>query len=47
MIYDYMTGGTYKEEDKGECKAEHEWSSQVGIVHDVTIWFPYWVEYRQ
>lgn len=47
MIYDYINGRTYKEEDKGECETEYEWSSQVGIVHDVTIRFPNWVEYRQ
>jgi len=47
MISDYLSGRTYKEEDKGEGKAEHEWASQVGIVHDVTIWFPYWVEHCQ
>jgi hypothetical protein len=28
---------THQKQYKGKSKAEHEWSSQVGIVHDVRV----------
>ena len=38
---------TDQEENKGECKAEHERARQVGVVHDVLVYPPERVEYRQ